>query len=278
MSPPQRNEPMGISPSILSRSERCADMLPFGRFRSLDVVVIGLAKCGATKARAGRPQRANPAVGPWGTDFPGLSASGARRPFSSVRCAHCAQRRRVSFRSSLRSPPPNHASPAPPTRAAACPPAPSRTCGALRRVHATAVRLCERGVPCAEPHATASAGERLGVRARRAVGGGEDRRPGGGERSELRQTDSPALCAVSAANGAKWTARPRAEDRNGVGPPGADRRTRPAVPAPRDDRALSTPQVHTVSRSNADAGTPHANRGATFRSMRFHSVNQTDDP
>ena len=72
-------------------------------------------------------------IGPWGTDFPGLSASGARRPFSSVRCAHCAQRRRVSRRSSLRSPPPKHSSPAPPTRAAACPPAPLRNGGALRR-------------------------------------------------------------------------------------------------------------------------------------------------
>jgi hypothetical protein len=229
----------------------------FGPLWSLGVRVRRwLATCGATKARAGRPQRASPAVGPWGTDFPGLSGPGARRPFSFVRCAHCAQRRRVSLRSSLRSPPPNHSSPAPPTRAAACPPAPLRTCNALRSTHATAVadgqvEVAESVEEFEGPHATAIAGERLGVRARRAVGGGEDRRPGGGEGSEHRETDSPALCAVSAANEAKWTARPRAEDRNGVGPPGADRRTRPAVPAPRAARALLTPQVsdpHTYDR------------------------------
>jgi hypothetical protein len=227
-----------------------------------------LATCGATKARAGRPQRASPAVGPWGTDFPGLSASGARRPFSFVRCAHCAQRRRVSPRSSLRSPPPNPSSPAPPTRAAACPPVPLRVSEDCGGPHAAAVageqlgmrarramggdERCESRRTPKGVHATAFAGERLGVRARRAVGGGEDRRPGGGERSEHRETDSPALCAVSAANEAKWTARPRAEDRNGVGPPGADRRTRPAVPAPRAARALLTPQVsdpHTNDRN-----------------------------
>ena len=149
-----------------------------GTVRSLVwVVVVGLAVCGATKARVGRPQRANPAVGPWGTDFPGLSASGARRPFSSVRCAHCAQRRRVSLRSSLRSPPPNHSSPAPPTRAAACPPAPLRDSGALRRT--ACHRSCSRATRTAGsvgaegvqhfegPHATALAGERLGRSTRR---------------------------------------------------------------------------------------------------------------
>ena len=221
-------------------------------------LVVGrwsLEECWATKARAGRPQRANPAVGPWGTDFPGLSGSGARRPFSSVRFAHCAQRRRVSCRSSLRSPPPNHSSPAPPTRAAACPPAPLRT---TENVEGKACHRCcrkvVRGAGAARGQALRTAwdaeglraatfaGERLGVRARWAVGDGEDRRPGGGARSALRPSDSPALCAARLRAELNGRRAPGLRTGTESAPPGADRRIRPAVPAPRAARAHSTMQ------------------------------------
>jgi hypothetical protein len=148
------------------------------------------------RGRAGRSARIRRSV-PGLTDFPGLSASGARCPCCFARCARFAQRQRVSCRSSLRSPPPNPSSPAPTTRAAACPPAPLRVTEDFEGTHATAVaegrppphvpRAVRGDADRERPHATTVAGERLGVRTRRAVGGGEDRKPGGGERSELRK-------------------------------------------------------------------------------------------
>ena len=139
----------------------------------------------------------------------------ARRPLSSARPARCARRRRVSSRS------------------AHCVRAAPRTAPGRRLPRAlrpACPRLCS--------HALAM--RRTPRRCRRVAWGagaaGRGRRRGSqgwGRRAQRASTtDSPASCAAREARGAKWTARPQAENRSEVGPQGQP---------PRSDRRARTP-------------------------------------
>jgi hypothetical protein len=178
----------------------------------------------AAKPRAGRPQRTTSAVGPAGR-LPGLGRFGGRAVHFAARTACAAHDAGESDHEACTACTPT---PEPPK-----PGASHARCGLPARAFAATLWQLVR-------HCVA--GERLGVRARRAVGGGEDRRPGGGARSALRKLTRRrrAQRAKRAEQSGRRAPRPRTAAESARS---ADRRGRPDVPVPQAARAHRCPQV-----------------------------------
>jgi len=197
---------------------------------------------GAAKARAGRLRRATSAVGPAGR-LPGLGRFGSRAVHLAPRALRAAHGAGESVHEAC-------------TACTPTPEPPKAGASHARRslpARAFAATLWQRNARCC------ATGERLGVRVRQAVGGGEDRRPGGGARSALRDL-TRRRCAQRAKraelNGRR-APRPRTAAQSARR---ADRRGRPDAPARQAARARRCPHV----RSRRSARTAATGRKRTF--------------